>query len=553
MNACVSAWRVLPTVLLAACSGSGPATIDTQGETDTDVGVAVEVVEVGSPTCAQPALRGTAGPFSRHTMADTTPAREAYVYGGGIVAQDFDSDGQHELVTLRDRTAEYLDWDGSTWVAHPERLPDLTADDMDFGFGGAAMDVDADGDLDLLVTRWGAPNHAWLNDGTGRFTTAPSGHPLEGPPTHHSMAPSFADLDGDGDLDLLVAGHGFIDEEGADPEFFEPGDDTLVYINRLNEDDGESGGWELDSARLPDAAHDGYSFLGGLVDFDVDGDPDVLLVNDFGRRYRSGMLLWNDGSGHFTADDNAVGLDLPVAGMGLAVGELNGDGRPDVLVPFWGGYAYMQSSGNLWADFTAVSNLTPALGENQTVGWGALFGDLDNDTLDDAVVMHGYIETNISENTPTQPDALFRQTPEQWDNVTRDWDQLDTGDGRGLVVADLDGDGWLDYARPDLTGATRIYMGRCGTASWLSVALEQPGDNPRAVGAVLEARVAGREAPITRYVLSGGIGLGSDIPAEQHFGLSDATSVDLSITWPDGERTEVLGVSANQRVRISRL
>jgi hypothetical protein len=519
--------------------------------TDTDADV--DVTEVDAPTCAQPGLRASTGPFSRHTMADTTPAREAYVYGGGIVAQDFDSDGQHELVTVRDRTAEVLDWDGSTWVATPERLPaGLTADDLDFGFGGAAADLDEDGDLDLHVTRWGEPNQVWLNDGAGSFSLAPGALGLAGPPTHHSGASTFADLDGDGDLDLLVAGHGFIDEENADPEQFAPGDDTLVYMNQND----TGGGWVLQTDRLPDDAHAGYSFMGGLIDFDVDGDPDLLLINDFGRRFRAGMLLWNDGNGHFTADNNAVGLDLAVAGMGLGVAEINGDGRPDVLVPYWGGYAYMLSAGSeaspIWADFTAVSFLTPALSENQTVGWGAQFGDLDNDTLDDAIVMHGYIETNISQNTPTQPDALFRQLPDRWDNVTRDWDQIDTGDGRGLVIADLDGDGWLDYARPDLSGATRVYMGRCGTASWLSVALEQPGRNPRAIGAVLEARVAGRDAPMTRYVLGGGIGLGSDVPAEQHFGLGEATSVDLTITWPDGERTEVPGLQANRRMRIRR-
>ncbi|MCB9677782.1 MAG: CRTAC1 family protein [Alphaproteobacteria bacterium] len=497
------------------------------------------LVEVAAPTCAEPSLRTTGTPFAAFTLPDATPASELYVWGGGIVAEDFDGDGQHELITIRDGLAEYLDWTGSTWVER-DGLPAL---DLEHGFGGAVADLDADGDADLVITRWGQPNYALENDGTGAFTDATARFGLAGPPGHHSGAPSFADIDGDGDLDLLVAGHGFVDEANPDPTQFAPADDSLLYLRLAD------GSYLAQRDRIPDDAHARYTFLGGFTDFDRDGAPDLLMVNDFGRRYRSGQLLWNDGTGHFTPDGNRVGLDLAVAGMGLGVAELNGDGVPDVLVPYWAGYALMVSSGPIWADFSVVSGLQPGLAANQTVGWGAMFGDLDNDGADDAIVMHGYIETAISDNDPVQPDALFHREGSGWVNATAEWDQLDVGDSRGLVVADLDGDGWLDYARPDLSGPTKVYMGRCGEASWVSVALEQAGPNPRAVGAVIEVLGEPRQ---WRQVTAGGVGYGSSVPSEVHFGLGSTEIVDLQITWPDGEITTFEAVDARRRWKVVR-
>jgi len=499
----------------------------------------VEIIEISVPSCADPAAREQGSPFEMFELADATPATETYVWGGGIAAEDFDGDGQHELITARDGVIEYLDWTGSEWVPR-DGIPDI---EMDKGFGATAVDLDADGDFDVLITRWGQPNHVLDNDGSGTFSVATDRFGLAGPAGHHSAASSFADIDGDGDLDALVAGHGFIDEENPDPTLFSPADDTLLYEN-------QGGGFVDIRDRIPPEAHGRYTFIGGLVDLDVDGDPDLLMINDFGRRYRSGQLLWND-EGSFRPDRNAAGLDLPIAGMGLGVAEVNGDGVPDVLVPYWAGYAMMISSGPLWADFSTASGLVPNTAQNQTVGWGAMFGDLDNDGWDDAIVMHGWIDTAISDSDPVQPDALYlRSSPTGWANITEPWGQIDTGDNRGLVVADLDGDGWLDYARPDLNGPTRVYMGRCGSSRFLDVQLVQSGLNPAAVGAVVEAVTEDRR--IWRRVAAGGEGLGSSRPAELHFGLGDLEFVDLQIRWPDGSETELRDVQTGRRIQIRR-
>ncbi|MEZ4322906.1 MAG: CRTAC1 family protein [Myxococcota bacterium] len=499
-------------------------------------GVVLE--ERSAPVCAQPELR-TQGLFRVFELSDATPASEIYVWGGGIVAEDFDGDGRHELITVRDGVAEYLAWDGDGWSEQPG-LPDMP---LDHAFGAASADLDLDGDLDVLLTRWGAKNHVLENDGSGHFTLTER-FGLSGPDGHHSASPSFADIDGDGDLDVLVAGHGYVDEDDPDPTRFAPADDTLVYENRGDGTFVEAPG------RLPASAHGRYTFIGGFADFDLDGDPDLLMVNDFGRRYRSGQLLWNDGSGQFVEDGNAAGLDLAVAGMGLGIADVNADSVPDVLVPYWAGYAFMISSGPLWADFSTVTELTPDVEANQTVGWGAMFGDLDNDGLEDAVVMHGYLETGISPNVPVQPDALFQRDGNRYTNRSAVWGEPDLSDSRGVVVADFDGDGWLDYARPDLSGPTRVYMARCGQAAWLEVQLSDSGANPYAVGAVIE--VITPETTHWRHVPAGGEGYGSAGPHERHFGLGDAEVVSLRVTWPDGEVSTFDDITTRRRLEITR-
>lgn len=525
-----------PTAVVPPTEGTdGP--IDVPTDPPTEVPASVRVFERSAPICADPGARSSER-FVAHELPARAPPSQRYLWGAGIVASDFDGDGTSELIAVHETELEYLAWDGSRWAARAG-LPALT---LQRGFGAVAADLDADGDRDVFITQMRGTNHLLINDGTGTFTESTPAV-LRGTETHHSASTTVADFDGDGDLDLFVAGHGYVDELGRDPTQFEPADPSQLWLQT-------DAGWEDASDRLPANSHDRYTFVGGAQDLDDDGDLDLLMVNDFGRLFGSGQLLWNTPAG-FVADDNAAGLDLNVAGMGLAWADLNEDRVPDLLMPYWAGYKFMLSGGASWFDYSNASGLRPAVASGQEVGWGANFGDLDNDGVLDAVVMHGWLDTAITPNGFDQPDGFFQGREGGFSNVTGDWDLVDPGDHRGLVLADLNGDGWLDLARPSLDGPTVVYMANCGSESWLEVDLRQPGPNPEAIGAHVRAFTA--DAMLTRYVLAGGEGLGSGGPAEVHFGLGAATSVDLEITWPDGHVDEVPAVPTDRRIRVERI
>lgn len=168
-------------------------------------------------------------------------------------------------------------------------------------------DLDGDGDLDLLVVRLKTADEAGsgpagmvlLNDGTGRFSD--SGQHLSGAGTS-SLA--LGDLDNDGDPDVLL-GNG----RGAG-----------VWINQGGAQAGQAGVFSASE----DAITGGQTRSVVLADLDGDGDLDALIVGK-----RRAALWWNDGQGHFT---RAV-QSFPCSDrQNLTTGDFNGDGWTDIFI-----------------------------------------------------------------------------------------------------------------------------------------------------------------------------------------------------------------------------
>lgn len=274
----------------------------------------------------------------------------------------------------------------------------------------AAGDIDGDGDVDLVFGAtgygYGATNHVYVNDGTGTFTDGTSGRiPADQDWTSELV---LGDVDGDGDLDLVVA--------RKYPHF------TYGYIgepNGLLLNDG-TGTFVDGSSQLPLVA-DATNGV-ALGDVDGDGDLDVLFANGFNHSQFPGQgpecrLLVNSGTGTFVA---ATGGQLPLDNeetVGATFGDLDGDGDLDILVTMSDSRqlgVYLNSGAGNFVDATAERLAASASGWVHVL---AALGDVDGDgDLDVAFADSSAATVHLRANLLRQLDA--QSAPQLGQNYT---------------------------------------------------------------------------------------------------------------------------------------
>lgn len=508
--------------------------------------------------CDRPGARSSSGPMVPWSLGpawDAQPPADnlSWQYtGGGMAVADLNGDDRPDVYLPSSADSQLLLSDGDTWRDGSDGLP--VAESTDLGVGAIVADVDDDGDLDLYTLVLHGQNRLLQNDGSGRFVdvTEAAGLLAGEWDTTHAV---FADVSGDGVLDLLVANH-FEGPHLGDAII--SGDFLPAHDNRLYVGDG-SGGFTDATETLPAAFRSGYGFVVMAEDFDGDGHDELLSVNDFGPFWEPNTVLRRDGV-DWRIDEGFEGLDIGVYGMGAGVGDLNADGTPDLLITSWGELVLLESTGD-GAWFRAGAARGIQMAPDQSTAWGAILADLDNDTDLDATVAMGplVMPSDVAEQQAevrglitlqNQPDALYVQDEDgRFTDVADAWGVGHPGVSRGVLPVDLDGDGWLDLMRRGLDGPAVAWRARCGNRGALVVSLAQPAPNVRAVGAQLEVRGAGRVQ--WRRIRAGGTGHAVGADPIAHFGLGGAGRVDLRITWPDGA-VDSFGAVAPGRVRITR-
>jgi enediyne biosynthesis protein E4 len=457
-----------------------------------------------------------------------------YLWSSGVIVGDLDGDGLHDLVAPSEPFAQLY---RGTADGGAVSSPILRSFDLDFGAGGSLADVDGDGDLDMLVVRFQRSNALLRNDGDGQFTdiTAESGLDAGGP----STSSAWADMDRDGDLDLFVARYGDLLEGGGPaPSLLYENVGRGIFVDR--------------SSRLPDSVQQAWTRMAGWHDFDLDGYPELVVVNDLGD---PSVLLWNIG-GAFVEDDGRSGLGAAVRGAGLGVGDVNGDGIPDMLVSEWGRMSLLESAADdMWVEHAAARGLLADPTRDQAVPWGAELVDLNNDGLLDAMVAFGnmQLEGDGWNNPLHQPDAVYLQQEDgSFSDAAEALGMADRGIGRGFVAADVNRDGVLDVVKRDLAGSGVLYLSECTPNAWLRVKVDQRNlANRFGVGTTVRLWADGRMQQ--RTVVAGGTGFGSGGPPELHFGLGAAERVDrLEVIWPDGTVSDAGGFEPRREVRLTR-
>jgi len=247
-------------------------------------------------------------------FADATPERLGTPWIGMIALAlgDLDGDGDLDLVSAGSDYGELVEEDGlflndgrgNFAYASPGRLPAV----LDDTHALALADVDRDGDLDVLLGNLRQQSRLLLNDGSATFTDVTTTHlPAASDPTT-SLA--FGDVDGDGDLDLVLG--------------------NLGAQSRLWLNDGSGRFVDATGSRLPALVRETRAVV--LGDVDGDGDLDLVLGNGLANPELESMLV-NDGTGHFT---NQTAPRFPSRWTfptgALAIGDADGDGDLDIAV-----------------------------------------------------------------------------------------------------------------------------------------------------------------------------------------------------------------------------
>ena len=475
---------------------------------------------------------------------------------GGVVVFDFDGDGDDDLFfvdggVLPDYEGEtprsrlYRN-EGGGFVDYTDRSG---LDPREYGSGAVAGDYDDDGDLDLYITALGS-NSLWRNAGDGTFVevSAEAGVQAEG----WSTGATFADFDRDGDLDLYVANyvdfaldnHKFCGNEETgvagycSPEKYEGVGD--VYFRNLG------GGRFEDSTKAAGLDRPVSAGLGVIAgDLDDDGWPDLYVANDLDPN----LFFRNLGDGTFEdlslLSGTAYGESgMPEAGMGVALGDVDGDGRLDIVVTnfeFETNALLKNLGGGLFTDARFVSNVAEA--SLLKLAFGVVLVDLDHDGDLDLAVANGHILDNASTFNPA---SRYEQENQVYENrgTGRFQPVDDAGLGgpavsRGMAVGDLDRDGDMDLVVLNTNTPATVHANLLdGSAAWLQVDLAGRSSNSHGVGARL--RVMLGSGSQVREVLTGSSYL-SQSALTSHFGLgADAEPTSrVEISWPSGVRQRV--------------
>ena len=375
-------WAVALALLGAACGGGG---------SEQPPPPPVSATPPPAPEPEPAGLRFTdvtaqSGIGFTHGYANPTPGSEPEEFGGGAAAGDYDGDGLDDLFIVRGDIGPnllYRNLGGNAFeeVAAQAGVAYTKSATENYRHSGPAFaDLDGDGDLDLFIGGLERdPVFLFRNEGDGTFADVTAGSGLEALSSDHTLSAAFGDYDLDGDLDMFLTHWSTRRDVGA-----------MVNTEHLWRNDSEGGRIRFADVSLaagiaPDIIDPDPTGSSGDPRFDYDYTftpnfahidetnryPDLVIAADF----RTSRYFVNNGDGTFrNATDPAQIRDRN--GMGSALGDYDGDGDLDWFVtaiwsvPVEGQEQRFQLGNRLYAnEGGAFTDVTEAAGVRDG-GWG---------------------------------------------------------------------------------------------------------------------------------------------------------------------------------------
>jgi hypothetical protein len=426
-----------------------------------------------------------------------------------------------------------------------------------YGMGVAVGDYNNDGFPDILVTCVGQ-NRLFRNTGKGTFldVTRASGLSVR---QAFSTSALWFDYDRDGLLDLFVCNYVrwspehdvFCNLDGKHKSFCTPeayrGDTCWLFHNRgdgtFEEVTATSGIFDSSSKSLGVA----------MLDFDLDGWPDLLVANDT----QPNKLYKNLRNGKFKDVALEAGLAFSTegkarAGMGLDVADFENLGKPGIAITNFDNEMiglYRAVRPGAYDDISIAAGV--GLPSKNTLGFGCAFLDIDLDGSLDLAVANGHIEEtvrNIHGNVGyAQPPHLFLNQGGKFQDVAANTSGgfAQPKVGRGLAYGDFDRDGDLDILLTTNSGPAYLYRNDqlAGNHS-IRFHLIGTKSNRDAIGALVRISYGGLSQ--SQMVKTGSSYLSqSELPLT--FGLGQRDKIDrVQIEWPSGAKEEFKNLSAGK-------
>ena len=504
------------------------------------------------------------------------PDRVDYILetmGAGVAFLDYDNDGWLDVLILSGTRFEHPPADTANRLYHNNRDGTFTDVTKKAGLAraGWAMgvtvgDYNNDGFDDIFITYWGQ-NVLYRNNGDGTFTDVTRAAGLELPPRWGSGC-TWVDYDRDGKLDLFIANYLVFDptkipKTGQDPNCNWKGvpmncgpRGLPMETHLLFRNNGDGTFTNVTAGSGIGKAAGTYGLTSVAADFDDDGWPDIYVACDS----TASLLFRNRHDGTFVEEaiDRGVALNengREQAGMGVAVGDYNLNGRLDIFKTHFAADTpalYQNEGSGNFSDTTIPGGVAV---DTRFVCWGAGFEDFDNDGWPDIFVACGGVSPEVERKLPEFPQKCPRLLFRNLGNGA--FEQLFEPAGRaiasphasrGVAFGDFDNDGDVDILVMNQNEPPSLLRNDVsGSNHWLKIKLIGVVSNRGAIGARATVRYGGKTQ--AREVLAQASYLSVN-DARLHFGLGKNETADIEIRWPNGGRETIAKVAGDRLITI---
>jgi hypothetical protein len=591
--------RLLPFVVLILLFSCKENSTNTANKTDSAVKDKNEIValfNVHTSDATHLAFKNTV----KETMDGNYLNYEFIYNGSGLATGDINNDGLPDVyfagnssddkLFLNEGNLKFKDISESSGISKLQG----------WSTGVAMVDINSDGWLDIYVCRSGPSkddtqrtNRLYINNRDNTFTESAAEYGLQS--KAYSIQSAFFDYDLDGDLDMYLLNH-------PTPGF--KAGDAVQHMKNIKLGKVQSdvfyeniNGTYVDKSKEANLINFGYRHGIGIGDINRDGYPDIYISSDFEE---PDVLCINQGNKTFKDEIDSYFNHISFNSMGNEMTDINNDGLLDIYVvdmapsDHFRSKAYMKSM-NVAKFHTLQNNgyhtqymfntlhlnngndsyieLGQYSGTAKTDwSWAPLFFDMDHDGDKDLFVTNGIkenflyrdlqVEVNKRERAGLQTglqdlleivpsdiseNIFYKNTGDaHFEDTSGKWAPPSLYNSNGVVTADFDNDGDLDFITNNMDSDATLYEslaanGQGGNS--IKLILKGTDKNPQAIGSKVEITT---QHGIQWQELYTSRGYLSSVDTPLVFGLGEEKMASAVIIWPDGKSTTISSLEANK-------